>query len=209
MKKSIFISIVLFGIPFLSKGQSDLIGSIANDELNFVYYGYKNVISVGVFDASFDAKVSCEGCSSFSPSSKGKYIAHVASGSGEITINVASKGKKLSKKFKAVPLPIPRCHVAGVDPYVNRISRTQLANGIITISVESGSLKTAMQVTGGQVTITVNGISKSFAFTGNSFPTNIQSVINQLQSGVNVVIEPTAVVNGTAVKPPSRCYKIL
>jgi gliding motility-associated protein GldM len=193
-------------------------GSVANTELNVLYRGYANQVQASGSGYD-DVSATCSGCTSWSAStlkdgSKG-YVAQVGRSTNTVTINVSGKdkdGKSVqieSKTFRCLDLPPPRVFVTGVDPFASSVSRVKMASGFFGVKLFGAPIDIPFQVTGGKVTLSVQGVSKSFPFGGNKMPGAAAGLIRQLRPGSQVMIEPTVSSNGKNVKVAAISYKVL
>ncbi len=192
-------------------------GSVANTELNVLYRGYPNQVQASGSGYP-EITASCQGCTSFSPGKlkdgSSGYIAQVGRGTNTVTINVMGKDDNgstqiESKKFRCLDLPPPRVFVTGVDPFASSVSRVKMASGFFGVKLFGAPIDIQFAVTGGKVTLSVQGVSKSFPFSGNKMPAAAAGLIRQLRPGSQVMIEPQVSSGGKTVKVAAISYKVL
>lgn len=185
--------------------------AIGNAEMNIMYIGYSNQI-VASGSGYSDVNATCSGCTSWGKNGD-VYLAKVGR-PGKVTVSVSGKDKEGktvsigSQEFRAIPMPRPRVYVIGVDPFASKISRTALARASFTSKLVGSPLTIASAVTGGVVTVTVSGVSKSYPFSGFRMPAGASQIISQLRPGATVMIEPKATLGGVPVKPAAVSYKV-
>lgn len=203
MKFSVLLTLLIIKLQLHAQ-----IGAIANDELSVVYKGYDNIITAGAFGLPTSTKVFCDGCSSFTVKSPGKYIARVPLTAKEIKIRIQGSGLGMSKRFRVVSLPRPRCFVAGTDPFNFEISRTQLVKGTLTVQLIGSPLAMPIKLASGNITITVDGVSKSYPLDENGIPKNAKQIISLLRPGASVSIEPKVTMGNKTFAIPAVNYHI-
>ena len=188
--------------------------AIGNAEMNVMYVGYTNKIAA---TASGYPKidVSCSGCSSFGKADGDLYNATVSRPGQKVTINITGTtddGKKESvaqQDFRVLPMPKPRVYVIGVDPFASSIARSVLASGYLRAQLIGSPLTITSSVTGGQVTVTVQGVSQTYPMSGNAIPAAAANIIRQLRPGATVMIETRALLGGKTITPAPIAYKVL
>ncbi len=187
--------------------------AIGNAEMNVMYIGYDNIISASGSGYS-NVQANCSGCSSWSKSGEAEYKARV-SRPGTVTVSLSGEnkeGKRVpmdSKEFRVLPMPKPTVFFAGQDPTKNSLPKTVVASGILTAQLVGSPLSIRAGVTGGTITVTMNGISRDFNLQGNRIPPQAAALIRQMPSGAMVVISPKTQLNGQPVRVSPVGYKVM
>ncbi len=188
--------------------------AIANAEMNVLYVGYDNKIAASGSGGFTDVTASCSGCSSFGKSGE-TYIAKVSPGRKTVNVTLSGKDKDGktqsigSQEFRVLPMPKPTVFIAGQDPLANRLPKNVVASGILTAQLVGSPLSIRAGVTGGTITVTMNGISKDYNLQGNRIPPQAAALIRQMPSGAMVVISPKTQLNGVPVRVSAVGYKVM
>lgn len=194
--------------------------AIGNVDLNVMYASYDNQI-VASGSGYPVIKASCSGCASFQPSKlkdgSDGYIARVPNSPGStVTVSVQGiddEGKSTqigTKEFRIMQLPPPSVFIAGGSETASALPRSTIAGGFLGCKLIGAPIDKKFVVTGGTVTLTVQGIAKDFPFQGNKMPAAAAGIIRQMAPGSVVMISPMVSSGGGAPqKTKSVSYKVL
>ena len=209
----LLVSISYSQKPELNK---EIVGSIGNAEMNVLYTGYKNKVSISASGLTKSMKVSCEGCASITPSSKenGIYFVKVLNSAKFVTITISDESietpdiPSLSKEFKVLPMPKPHVYIDGANPFSNMITKYDLANGRLICKLQDGLMAAESEVVGCSVSFDLDGVSKSFDMEGDKIPSELALALLKLESGSVVLLEPKSLLNGAVALTGTIAYII-
>lgn len=203
MRNLVCVFIVFYCLSY-SNGQASFKASsskaknavVYNHETNILYIGYDNQITIHPINIPRNFTITCKACLSINKSAiEDTYIVKVGSGKSRVEIIVSGGGKSETFKFGVKPAPEPRCVVAGSSAFDSKIARNKLAGGLLYMTVPGSPISFPVSIVGGILSISINGVSKEYRFSGSKIPEDASTLIRQLKSGTHVSIKPK-ILNG-------------
>jgi gliding motility-associated protein GldM len=198
-------------IPY-TVGQSS--ASIALDEMNVLYIGYENKISIAASGGG-DDKVSVSisgGGGSITKTGGGHYIAKVNSVTDDCMINVSVDGKPAaSSKFRVRTIPQPVGTVGGFASGDNIAAGAFKAQTGVGAFIKDFPLNLKYSVTSFILTADDgDGNIEEAPCKGNMFDARAQGIVRKLQPGRMVTVDDIRAVgpDGRTQKLPSLVYYI-
>src|SRR6218665_105490 len=193
-------------------GQST--ASIALDEMNVLYIGYDNKVTIAASGGG-DDKVSVSitgGGGSIAKQGGGHYIAKVNSVTDDCTVNVSVDGKPAaSTKFRVRTIPQPVGTVGGYTSGDNVPAGAFKAQTGVGAYIKDFPLNLKYAVTSFSMTAdNAEGDIDEANCTGNLFDARAQGILRKLGSGRTVTIDNIRAVgpDGRSQKLPSLVYYI-
>jgi gliding motility-associated protein GldM len=168
--------------------------SIAPTNLNVVYYGVDNPFSISVPGvAPNQIQVTASGATV--SGSAGNYTINPTNTTGNITVNVSARmsdGTTMrmgTQQFRIKRVPNPEIMISS-KPTGSSVSKNQFAGSPIIPDMSGFLFPVYAQVISVKGSIKVSGGDlRSFEFTGNQFPANIQKMIRESPFGTKIFLD--------------------
>jgi gliding motility-associated protein GldM len=186
--------------------------SIALTEMNVLYSGWPNKVSIAASGAGDDKVNASISVGSLAKEGNGNYIATVPAGAQEATITVTVDGKLMgAQKFRIRRIPDPVATVGGVMSNENMPAGQFRAQGGVGAFIKDFPLDLKYTVT--SFTLTAddeNGDIQEAPCTGNTWSPKALSIIRGLSGGRTVTIDNVRVQcpDGQNRKIPGLVYYI-
>jgi gliding motility-associated protein GldM len=181
--------------------------SIALDEMNVLYIGYDNKVTIATSGAG-DERVSASisgGGGALQKLGGGKYIAKVSSVTDECIINVSVDGKPSgSSRFRVRTIPMPTATIGGVASQENMNAGQLRAQQGVGAYIKDFPLALKYTVTGFTIVMeTDDGDLEEAVCTGNTWSPKAANMIKNAKAGKTLSVE-----NIRAQGPDGRSQKL-
>lgn len=189
--------------------------SIALDEMNVLYIGYDNKVSITASGAGAErvnASISGGGGSLINQGG-GKYIAKVGSVTDDCVISVSVDGKPMgSSRFRVRTIPMPVATIGGVASNENMNAGTLRAQAGVGAYIKDFPLNLKYTVTSFTIVMDdpESGDLLEAACTGNTWSPKAQGMIQRARAGQTLSVEQIRAVgpDGRNQKLPGLTYYI-
>lgn len=186
--------------------------SIALDEMNVLYIGYDNKVSITASGAGAERVKASISQGSLIDQGGGKYIAKVGSVTDDCIISVTVDGKAMgSSRFRVRTIPTPVATVGGVASNENMPAGQLKAQAGVGAYIKDFPLNLKYTVTSFTIVMDdENGELQEAVCQGNTWSTKAQGMISRAKAGQTLSVEQIRAVgpDGRNQKLPGLTYYI-